>query len=1213
MLFEIFKFEILYRAKRPDTYIYFALVFFYSIIAVDFLYEGQLEPLKRNSPFVIARTMGIVSALFMMITSMIMGVAVIRDFDHQMESLMFVNPIKKSDYLIGRFLGSFVVLVFIFSGLLFGMMLGDFMPWNDVEQILPFNFLHYLQPFLYLILPTLFFGGAIFFVSGALSRKLIVVYTQGFIFLMAYLLAMNLAVGSDDLFLTALIEPFTFQSIRIATQFWTVIERNSLMIPFEGVLVYNRLLWMSIGVIALLIGYYGFSFNVNRSKVSKRRLNNKSTFKNAFRKEIKHIEIPVLNNSIGILSSFQQLIHHTVFNFKFIVKQVSFWAIVLCAMGILLISGFNLGTTFGINSYPTTYIIIGELTELTIIFFLSIIVFYSGELVWKERNEKINGIHDTLPISEFINLAGKFAALILILTVLIIAMILAGVIFQAANGYYNFEFGLYFTGFFVQIFPFLFLLTIVCFFFQALVNHKFMAHIIVVIFVMASSITLQLLGYDHGLYTFGGADLGTYSDMNGYGHFLESYTWFKIYWIAFSVIMFIVASLFTARGTETKLSKRLKMGKMRLSKPLIQLGAFSLLVFTLSGCYIFYNTNILNEYSTQSTENAYRAKYEKTLKQLEYIPQLKIVDVNLKLDLFPYDRNYVVEGYYLLTNRNDVPIDKIHVQKLPNNQIEIEYIRFEVGANINREYEEFGYYIAELDEPIKPGDSIKMAFKQTYTTKGFSQSSDTHIVYNGTFFDNFHFPTLGYLEDIELEEDNLREENGLTPKRRRAKINDPIAVLEGRSAGDGEEINFEMVVSTDSSQTAVVPGYLYNKWQEGNRNYFHYKMDKPMSNFYSIISAQYEVVQDKWFPTRDSLGSPVNLEIYYHKGHEYNLNRMMNGMKKSLNYYSNAFGPYQYRQMRIVESPIYKNRAQSFPNTVPFSEGIGFIMNIDDEKDVDMAFYVTAHEMAHQWWGHQINPANVQGMAMLSEALAQYSALMVMRKEFSEEKVQQIIKQQMKYYLKGRTKEKTKEMPLALVESGQDYIHYGKGLINFNAFQNYISEDSVNIALSRFVRDWESFNGLKKETTNRYPTTVDLLEYFREVTPDSLQYIIEDLFETVTIYDNKITEANFEKLAVDEYKVNLKLSATKYRIDTLGEETVIEINDWIDVSVYSLGEDGEDELIYSKKHKVFDQESAVEFIVNRIPNNVVIDPTNLLIDRNFKDNIRPVQENQSIN
>ncbi|MEP2510218.1 MAG: M1 family aminopeptidase, partial [Reichenbachiella sp.] len=342
--------------------------------------------------------------------------------------------------------------------------------------------------------------------------------------------------------------------------------------------------------------------------------------------------------------------------------------------------------------------------------------------------------------------------------------------------------------------------------------------------------------------------------------------------------------------------------------------------------------------------------------------------------------------------------------------------------------------------------------------------------------------------------------------------------------------------------------------------------------------------------------------IYYHKGHEYNLARMIKGMKRSLAYYSEHFSPYQYRQMRILESPIYKNRAQSFPNTVPFSEGVGFILAIDDEVDVDMAFYVTAHEMAHQWWGHQVNPAHVQGQSMLSESLAQYSALMVLQKEFTEDKVQQLLQQQMRSYLKGRSRERGQEMPLALVESGQDYIHYGKGLINLYAFQDYISEDSVNNALNRFIRDWDSFHGLKKMKTDRYPTTSDLLNYFREVTPDSLQYVIEDLFETITLYENKTTDAFYEKISINQYQVSLTLEALKYRVDSAGTQVPISSNDWIDVGIYGLANSGEEELIYLEKHRITDQQIQLDIMVNQKPIRAGIDPLGKLIDKTIKDN-----------
>ncbi|MEQ9021499.1 MAG: hypothetical protein RLN82_01925, partial [Pseudomonadales bacterium] len=130
--------------------------------------------------------------------------------------------------------------------------------------------------------------------------------------------------------------------------------------------------------------------------------------------------------------------------------------------------------------------------------------------------------------------------------------------------------------------------------------------------------------------------------------------------------------------------------------------------------------------------------------------------------------------------------------------------------------------------------------------------------------------------------------------------------------------------------------------------------------FFNIVSARYEVVKDQTtIALIDSVTRDIDLGIYYHAGHEYNLESMMKGMKHSFKYFSENFSPYQYRQMRILEFPRYASFAQSFANTVPFSEAIGFMVKVEEEDDVDVTYFVTAHELAHQWWGHQLFPANV--------------------------------------------------------------------------------------------------------------------------------------------------------------------------------------------------------------------------------------------------------------
>ena len=137
MLYEIFKFEIKYRLRRPETYIFFLFLLLFSIVGVDFVFQGvDLGAVKKNAPITIAKTMGAISGIFMILASMIMGVPILRDFQYNIESLMFVNPLKKKDYLLGRFLGSFMVLLFVFSAVLFGMVIGEFMPWHNPEKML---------------------------------------------------------------------------------------------------------------------------------------------------------------------------------------------------------------------------------------------------------------------------------------------------------------------------------------------------------------------------------------------------------------------------------------------------------------------------------------------------------------------------------------------------------------------------------------------------------------------------------------------------------------------------------------------------------------------------------------------------------------------------------------------------------------------------------------------------------------------------------------------------------------------------------------------------------------------------------------------------------------------------------------------------------------------------------------------------------------------
>ncbi len=1195
-MWEIFKFEIKYRWKRPATYIYFAIMFLLPFIATISPYIGigsGSGQVKDNSPVVIASMLSVLSALpGLLLASGIMGVAVLRDFEQKTGPLFFTTPITKIQYLGGRFLGSFLVAAFVFSGAVFGMMLGHLSPWADADKLLPFNAWYYWQPFFTFVLPNLFLMAGLFFMGGTLSKRIIVVFTQGVGLLTFYMISVQMLGDLDNQSMAAIIDPFGLNTRGYITQYWTVAEKNTQVIPLVGDFLTNRLIWIMVGVVSLVVTYFGFTFSARKQKVKKKKSGKEEAKPMASASDM---VIPTVTQHDDFKTHLQKMLSMSVFYFHWIRKQVPFMAMVMAGVLIMIVNSFEWGKVYDIARLPTTYSML-ELIGTFNLFFIIIIVSYSGDLLWKERDVKMNLIYDAMPYPNYVTIAGKFLAMIYVYLVLLTLLMCTGMLIQIMNGYSNFEIGLYLRSLFSETFSFLILFTVLGFLIHSMVNHKFIGHAVFVMFFIVTFV-LEVMGVEHSLFQFGGNGIGQYSDMNGFGHYVLPFNWFTLYWFALGALFFVVSLLFSVRGAETAMKMRLRIGKLRLTRPILIASILAVIMFAGTGCFIYYNTNVKNEYANSKAGEKNQANYEKALKQYEELAQPRITDVYVEVDIYPEDRDFVAKGYYMLTNKTDEAIKEIHMQFNPDQQVTNE-ISFSVKAGIKKAYDEFDYTIYELEKPLAPNDTIKMDFTTTFKTDGFVEgSSNTEVLQNGTFFNNTYFPTFGYNRNYELGDNNKRKKQDLEDRERMRERNDKHGLHQHLLTDDADRINLEVKISTSADQIAIAPGYLQSTTEKDGRKYFHYKMDTPILPFFSIVSAKYEVMEDTW---TDAKGEKVNLEIYYHKGHELNLDRLMNGMKKSLDYFSKNFSPYQYRQLRIMEFPRYRSFAQSFSNTVPFSEDMGFIMDIT-EDDIDFPFYVTAHEIGHQWWAHQVTEASVKGNAMLSETMAQYSALMVMKNEYAEPMMQKFLEHEMDMYLRGRAGEQEKEQPLELVES-QGYIHYRKGAVVMFALQDYIGEDKVNQALQQCIKDWAYKDA-------PYITSGDLLDYFKAVTPDSLQYIIKDMFETITLYENRTTDATYEKVG-DKYKVTIDVSAVKYRADSLGTETEIEINDWIDIGVLGKDEKGKEKVLYMKKYKIDKKESTFEIMVDEKPTKAGIDPINKLIDRNPDDNRKVVVEKE---
>ena len=1142
-------------------------------------FGGSDGNVQVNSPHLLMLMTSFFGLFGTLVVAAIAGNAGYRDFGEKMHPLVFATTTSKLQYVVSRYLGALIVSVLSLTGIGFGLWLASSMPWLDADRFGPQRLAAYARPYLLIIIPNVVFASAIFFSLALLTRQRMPHYLGGVGLLLGYMVA-NVLIGDlETKWIAALVDPFGINAVGLATEYWTTVEKNEQLLGLGGWLLLNRALWVGIALAVVGLAYSRFKLTQTGGWVSKRK-QDEHVDDTLLPAVPASVEIPTAKRTLGWAADFAQLRALTKRGFQEVIMSPSFAAILLAGILFLLLSAVQLETIFGTPTWPMAWKVIEVLGGSFALFVMILLTIYSGELVWRERDLKLDQVVDSTPSKSWVGFASKLAALSGVILLLLGVVVGAGMLAQAFAGFFRFEPLLYSQKIFGMQFVEYLLLAVLALAVHTLVNHKYTGHFLLILFFVGVDLA-PLLGLEHSLWRYG-SDLGeTYSDMNRHGWFLGPFFWLKMYWGGFALLLAALSNLLWPRGVDGRIRSRLHNARLRLRTALVAVGALGGALALGAGGFVYYNTNILNDFRSSSEVEAQRAEWEKTYKQYQSLPQPRIVAVSVDVDLYPQTGDLEVRGRYDFENKTDRDIGQIHV--LLSSEPEGVDLSFGGGAATARlelDDESFGYRIYELDEPLQEGASGTLDFELSYPRSGFAHSIQNRVVDNGSFVNSSVLPSFGYDENRELVLDRERAKYDLEPKERVADLDDPKGVENNYIARDADFVAFEATVSTDADQIAIAPGYLEREWEEDGRRYFHYEMDAPILNFFSFLSARYEVEKDRW--------EDVAIEVYYHPGHEFNVERMIDATKKSLDYFSREFSPYQHRQLRILEFPRYASFAQSFPNTVPYSEAIGFIARVGDD-DIDYPFYVTAHEVAHQWWAHQIIGGRVQGATVLSETLAQYSALMVMEKEYGAAKIRDFLEYELDNYLQGRSGELKKEVPLLRVEN-QPYIHYNKGSLIMYAVRDAIGEEAVNRALANLLDEW-AFRGPP------YPTSRSLLEALLAETPDDLERWVSDLFESIVLYENRAVSARATRDG-EQWTVELELQTRKLRSGELGEETEMALDDPIDVGVF----DADGEPLYFEKHRFTSASKELTVNVDREPVRAGIDPYRKLIDRHPDDN-----------
>ncbi|HET6253582.1 MAG TPA: hypothetical protein VFE32_05890 [Puia sp.] len=1213
MFTEIFLFEIRNRIRRPAVYLYFLALLAFTVFSFS---TGSLPVGDRehiNSPYLISFWCCGMSMLMSLVTSAIMGTAIFRDIEYQTKDYYLTYPITKPGYFWGRFLGSFVFMIGIALaiplGVLLGSHLGPAIGKSFASQYGPNKLIYFIHPFVTLVLPNIFFTSALFFGLVAVLRNVKVIYFGGLLLFLLYFMTLFFLNHTNNITVINVADPFALNGVRMQMFTSNYIQQNNNLIGISGSLLTNRLLWPGIGLAILVITYLRFNFETFFAG----RRDKAAADEPSIRSNVA-LKTPVLNFT-GRYNrrTLAGLIRLELLN---IIRDNYFW-VIIGAGSVFLGFVFWIGNQpFGVPDRPRTVMLLNFFGDGFPFFIFFIILFYTGETLQRDKLTRYAFINDSLPPPNWVLNGSKLISLLVISTGLAFLPMATGIIVQLAKGYTHLNWSGWLTYIFIILLPKFLTGAVFCYVIQVIINNKFVGYAVAVplwvgMFFLDSTGTFN---YHLLLYSFT-PNTGM-SDMDGIGHMAGPIGWYDLYWVLGAGLLIIIAALWYYRGVGSSLKERWKLIPERFNRATRWTAVVVAIGFLGVGGYIYYNVSFLNEWLTKGEKQDRAIAYEKALKKYQALPLPKMTSIRETVELYPEEKRVLVHAKLTIVNRTNRPItemlldgDNLTGYTLLENERVMPFsypLLYPQGkfSWFRPAADTAPFRLYQFPQPLAPGDSARLSVYSTFSQRGFkNELYDATLLNNGTFFAG-GLPGLGYDDDDEVSSPYVRAKAGLPPKvEEELAPNDPVGMNTLRGDAGADQVKMDIIVGTPGDQTAVGQGDLMDQWTSNGRNYFHYRLDRPgMYSPFMVFAAR---LADK----RDSLqlDHPVAIDIFYHPGHDENVDRRMRAVRDGLTYYSHAYGSYPFRNLRIAETSSYGPREASTTTLEAFGESNGWNAHFTDPNQWDYIYLDAVRNLAQQWWRFQVAPNNTVGSMVISEGLADYDALVMTEKKCGLANMRPYVLDRRWGYDMIRRRMTEPEHP---VLTANQWIEWGgKAGVIMYGLRDLIGEDSIDAALREFLDIY------RFRAHGPFAGSNDLYAVLKRHVPDSLQYYLTDTWEKVTLYDNKVMGVSAVATGrPHEYKVTIRVKIDKSWIDDKRNETpAAGMKDYIDIGV--LGADRTDaagrtekQLLYRKKYLLTRGEHEITVVVEGVPKAVAVDPLGLLIDRNNGDNYKKIGE-----
>ncbi|WP_309672519.1 M1 family aminopeptidase, partial [Gemmatimonas sp.] len=1143
-----------------------------------------------NGPYIVMETVGILTLVSVFALPMLCIAAAGRDDEYRMRELINSSPVRRGVLLGARCAGVLLAALAVVALALVVQAVSPFVLSVRAERVVDFNAASYLSAFFMLAVPNTLFCGALLYLVAAASRSTLATFVASIAIYAGYavtammvdspLMAGTRPPTPELLARTALLDPFGLSAFFEQTRYWTPLERNTRLVTLSGHMLWNRLLVLGLSALCLMPLSW-----LDRRAPRPRRMRSTHVSRVS-------IDPPILGAPPARLTPVvpSTNVRHTLWHatgsagaleLRLLLRSWPLRALLVLWVSMIAIeadgqlAGGEYGTRLLASSavladaVPIGLWLIGTLCAL----------YFAADAVARERIIRFDGIRDATPVANLALLLGKLGALLLIPVLLTTAGYGAAMVVHALAGGLPIEPRVYAAHMLMSLVP-LWITTVLAVAWQVLTGNRWLGLFtgLVLAFIAEDG---ENVGLEHLITRFGASPALRWSDLDGFGSAWPSWMAFNALWALGSLTLIGAAAALWPRGLAVSFRERVRALPRRLSSGLTTQGRRALLgttgAFIVAYAFMARETVWAAQWESRDQTLDWRADYELRYRRLQSVAQPQIVDVALDVALEPEARRAVVRGNILVENRTARAIDTLWVM-MPRDVRDATVAI--AGAPPVTPDGRFGVQAIALPAPLDSGARISLAYALTLDRSGLrADGFNEDIAGNGTFVrSNAVVPSIGYQGRYEIADSTARALRGLG-------LATPMLAAGAQARGLAPAwFTVRTTLSTDLDQTALGPGELVKSWTANGRRHFSYQLTRPSTPMFAVSSGRYAV-------ERRTVGG-VTVELWYHAAHGVQAARIVDIAARSLMLLQQQFGAYPHNTLRLIEVPAsWGFGAYAQTGSIYLTESRGMLSDARD-GDVDLLVRRIGHEVAHQWWGHTVDPLWSEGRLTIVETLAKYSEQLLLGKHQGDAVLARMMSFDHDRYLSGSANTIGLE-PTLLTTADESHLYYGKGALAFHALREVLGDSAINAALRTLLaRD----SGPRGAATATGLYTL-LHEAARD---DEARAAVHEWFAERVIYDLSADSAMMERRG-GTARVFARFRVQRVRSDSAGEHVEPAEGAAVTVGIYG-GPPDKPQLLLRRRQRVTNGEIVLDATVVGIPVFVEIDPEIRLIDRDRTNN-----------